>query len=321
METVFFIGDVALDEYYQADHFPVLKEKILVKTLPAQMGGSIANAACVFRSFGSRPYFLTALNSGEITKRLLAGLNEAGIHTEYMVFDDTLPDSKCLIILAEEEHTVFIPTLGLTRFDITDEAFQELCSCGYLYTNFVEIAPICHRGKKAAEVLSELRKKGVRIFCDLDCAEVGDAEEELFPYVHTAFLNEQGERNLAERFGNGWKEKLFEMGLVTLVTTRAEKGCVIWQEGKAPIEVAGCRVQTVDVTGAGDTFGSSFLHAVMHSEDLRLCAEFANYAAARAVTGMGARYGVLSDMEELREFIRSCGGDPAKYEVFMGKGF
>ena len=45
MSRIFFIGDVSLDEYYQAEYFPKIKEKILVKTLPAQMGGSIANAA------------------------------------------------------------------------------------------------------------------------------------------------------------------------------------------------------------------------------------------------------------------------------------
>ena len=41
-KTVFFIGDVAMDEYYSAPYFPKIKEKILVQTLPAQMGGMIA---------------------------------------------------------------------------------------------------------------------------------------------------------------------------------------------------------------------------------------------------------------------------------------
>ncbi|MCI8631544.1 MAG: hypothetical protein HFG67_04620, partial [Firmicutes bacterium] len=81
MKKIFFIGDVALDEYYQADYFPKIKEKIIVHTLPAQMGGSIANAACVFQSMGNAPYFLTALNSGSITQRLLRNLNESGINT------------------------------------------------------------------------------------------------------------------------------------------------------------------------------------------------------------------------------------------------
>ena len=67
-QTVFFIGDVALDEYYEAPYFPKIKEKIIVHTLAPQMGGSIANAACVFSGYDrkERPHFMTALNTGSI---------------------------------------------------------------------------------------------------------------------------------------------------------------------------------------------------------------------------------------------------------------
>ena len=78
----------------------------------------------------------------------------------------------------------------------------------------------------------------------------------------------------------------------------------------------GIPVEVVDVTGAGDTFGSSFLHAVMHSDDMKLCAEFANFAAARAVTGLGARYGAAS-AAELRRFIKMHSGEAERYEVFL----
>ena len=32
-ERVFFVGDVATDEYYQAPYFPSIKEKIIVHAL------------------------------------------------------------------------------------------------------------------------------------------------------------------------------------------------------------------------------------------------------------------------------------------------
>ena len=110
-KTAFFIGDVAMDEYYSAPYFPKIKEKILVQTLPAQMGGMIANAACVYAGYGAPVSFLTALNPGAVSKALCKGLNEAGIDTEFMVWDESLPDAKTIIILAEGEHTVFILSL------------------------------------------------------------------------------------------------------------------------------------------------------------------------------------------------------------------
>ena len=43
--TAFFIGDVALDEYYSAERWPGVADKDFVTELPAECGGSIANAA------------------------------------------------------------------------------------------------------------------------------------------------------------------------------------------------------------------------------------------------------------------------------------
>ncbi len=316
MKKVFFLGDVALDEYYQADYFPKIKEKIIVHTMPAQMGGSMANAACVFRALGNPTYFLTALNSGAITQRLLKGLNDAGINTDYMVFDDSIPDSKCIIILAEEEHTVFIPTLALEKIEIDEKTFHELCSCDYIYSNFCEVGPLRYQDKGAAKLLDTFRKNGVKLWCDLDCAELSEEEERLFSYLDTAFVNEMGERNLSGRFGENWKQVLFEKGVNLIIVTRAEKGCSVYQGGQPEINVPGVKTRVCDVTGAGDTFGSAFLHAYMHSSDLTLCAEFANYTAARAVTGLGARYGAAAPAV-LRDFIEEHGGDPGRYQVFL----
>jgi len=47
-----FIGDVALDEYYKADYWPTIKDKVLVDALTAVPGGMIANAACVAAALG-----------------------------------------------------------------------------------------------------------------------------------------------------------------------------------------------------------------------------------------------------------------------------
>lgn len=57
MKKIFFIGDVALDEYYQADYFPKIKEKIIVHTLPAQMAALLQTRLAVFQSMGNSPVF------------------------------------------------------------------------------------------------------------------------------------------------------------------------------------------------------------------------------------------------------------------------
>lgn len=316
MAEVFFIGDVALDEYYQTDYFPRLKEKVIMHAMPAQMGGSIANAACVFSAAGNHPHFLTALNSSPVSHKLIDGLNAAGIDTTDMVCDDSLPDAKCIIILAENEHTVFISTLGIETIQIDEGTYRRLCEGDYIYSNLCEISPLCYDGKKGAELLNAIRANGTKLWCDLDCANASPKEMELLKCMDAVFLNEAGEEKMEQLLGADWKKQMFDMGLSLLVVTKAECGCEVYRPGEDVLRIGGISVPVSDVTGAGDTFGSSFLHAWLRCGNISLSAEYANYAAARSVTGIGARCGAVPAEEVLR-FIAEHGGDPERFRCIL----
>ena len=104
-------------------------------------------------------------------------------------------------------------------------------------------------------------------------------------------------------------------GAAYLVVTRASQGCQVFH-ANGSVAVPGLDVEAIDVTGAGDTFGASFLHALNRTDDLALAASFANAAAARAVTATGARAGVATDAQVL-EFMRHHGVcTPAHEAVF-----
>lgn len=314
---VFFIGDVALDEYYTADYFPKIKEKVLVHTLPAQMGGMIANACCVFNSYGVRPSFVTALNSGDISKRLCRGLEAQGIDTRYIVTDDSLPDSKTIVILAENEHTVFIPTMGVHRTELTDGALCALCGADFIYSTFCELRPLRHMGMDGFGILRKIVGGGCRIWCDLDVCDIMETDRGFFDYIDTLFVNEVGFRNLEKIAGGDPADWLFGKKVRIFVVTRAQDGCVVYQKGKPPLDIAGLRVPVADVTGAGDTFCSSFMYAYMITEDVALCAEFANIAAARAVTLLGPRAGAAG-AGAVVEFMKSMGIETERFSALIG---
>jgi sugar/nucleoside kinase (ribokinase family) len=309
---VFFIGDVALDEYYETDLFPKIKDKVLVHTLPAQMGGTIANACCVFNSYGVRPHFITALNSGDISGRLCRGLEAQGIDTRYVVTDDSLPDSKTIVILAENEHTVFIPTMGIHQTELSDDAYAALCGSDYIYSAFCELRPLRYRGMDSCTILKNIVAGGGKIWCDLDVCDIFDSDSVFFDYVDTVFVNEVGFRKLERISGGdpaGW---LFAKNAKTFVVTLAENGCKVWQKGEPALEIPGHKVPVADVTGAGDTFCASFMYAYIKTHDTALCAEFANLAAARAVTIMGPRAGAVG-AETVIDFARKMGIKTKKF--------
>lgn len=312
----FFIGDVALDEYYQAPYWPNIKEKVLVKTLEPQMGGSIANAACVYSRFNESVYFLSQLNSGKITQMLCDNLRDNGIDTRYILYDDSLPDSKCMIILAEDEHTLFIPTLGITHIEITPEILEAMCKAKYVYTTIVEIKPLRCGNLNAIDIIKKIRESGTKIVYDLDVALFEEGDEIFLQEMDIAFFNKVGfDAYRNGRSHEGVVSQLLNNGTEMVVITLAEEGCLVYTKEKH-FHVQGISVDIVDVTGAGDTFCSSFIYALNKCHDLRLAANFANAAAARAVTVMGARGGVAA-VQEILDFMKVKDLYTDEFNIFL----
>jgi sugar/nucleoside kinase (ribokinase family) len=288
-----FIGDVSLDEYYKADYWPTIKDKALVDSLPAVPGGMIANAACVSAALGLNVKFVAALNKGAVTRYLLDDLEKSGVDTSLVVFDDRLADSKTMIFLVNNEHTIFIPRLGTITIEITMEQLSILAGADFIYTTPSDIATLRCGDMKNEEIIDHCRNNGAKLVFDIDVDYIKDGNEERFKRLDIVFFNEVGfesYRGLLDY--RSAADRLLSYGLELVVVTLAGKGCVIYSKNRT-IHSPGFEVDVVDVTGAGDTFCSSFLFALSLDKGLEYAAEFANMAASICVGKIGARAGAV----------------------------
>lgn len=294
-KDIYFIGDVAMDEYYSIEEFPNKGSKAIVHSLGNKMGGMIANAACIFNQLSeANTHFFTALNSSEGSKILCRNLESQGIDTSLMVWDDTLPDSKTIIFLSGDDNAVFIPTLDIQKIEISENIYHKLLNSSCIYSTFCEIKSICYNSKNIFTILEETQKNGSLFFCDLDVADINKNELNLLNCVDILFVNETGYNNLQNLISKNIDCEIFNYGIKALVITKGSKGCkVITPEITEDIE--GIKVQVVDVTGAGDTFCSSFMYKYLQNKDVVESAKFANVAGAMAVSQMGARVESISD--------------------------
>ncbi len=296
-----FVGDVALDEYYRAPRWPSIKDKTMVEALPAVPGGMIANAACVSASLGMPTMFCTALNRGAVSRLLLDDLASRGIDTSMTVFDDSLPDSKTMIFLVGDEHTIFIPEMHIERVELSDEQLEILRGARYIYSTPNDLGLISCGGRGPRDILRECRGAGALVVCDYDVDYARNGDDGRFEGVDIGFFNEVGFDSVREgRTYEQQAEKLRSLGMATVVVTLAEKGCVVYSGGKE-YRAEGRRVPVVDVTGAGDTFCASFITALeMYGGDIQRSAEFANAAASICVSSLGARSGAVGKEEVLK---------------------
>ena len=290
-----FIGDVALDEYYEAARWPAIKEKIGVEALKPRFGGMIANAACVYASMGEDARFLAVLNRGAVSRTLLENLEDSGVNTSLVVFDDTLPDSKTIIILAEGEHTVFIPELHVERIPISEAQLEELCGAEYIYSTATEMARLRCGALTSEDIVAKLRGRGVKLVYDMDVGYLAKEEERFYKPLDIVFFNEAGFAHYrGVRSGEEAVRTLLSYGMKAVVLTKAEKGCEVFSPA-GPFSSPALPADVADVTGAGDTFCAGFLFAYKKSGDLRWAARFAATAATICVENIGARAGAVGE--------------------------
>jgi sugar/nucleoside kinase (ribokinase family) len=316
----FFIGDVAMDEYFKVPRWPTIKEKVDVEIVGSFVGGTIANAAAVYAGFGDHTYFVSALNSGTISARLQKSLTEARIDISFVRIDDELPDSRTLVFLVENEHVVFLPAMGNYIPAISAGCFQEMQEAAFIYSSVPAIRQLSleHAATDSLTIMDTLRRSGVKVILDLDVADFDAEDARYYSAASVLLLNEVGVASLSS--GGSEADLMAQLlgGAVEIVVvTRAASGCSVYTQG-AGFSVAGCPVDVADVTGAGDTFGGAFAFGLTRTADLRLAASFANAAAARGVTRIGAQGGI-GDVRTILEFMSSQGMSTTGFAKFLAK--
>jgi len=111
---------------------------------------------------------------------------------------------------------------------------------------------------------------------DIPCSLIGEASPESLRYLwHTAVVDEHQ------------REALNGPSATTLVITRGAQGAVI-VEGGAEFNLPATTAKVVDTTGAGDTFGGTFLARRLLGDTVPDAAKTAADVAARACEGWGA---------------------------------
>lgn len=303
--TTFFIGDVALDEYYTADRWPGRADKGMVAEMPAETGGSIANAAVVHAALGGETQFISLLNDSPLSKRLIADLMANGVGVSHMLTDPAIPESRNLIFLVDGEHIVLTVEMGEQPMWLSPDSLTALRQPGLIYTTLYRVRRLHVRTEsgilKQAELLADLRRHGRRAIFDLD---VGGCTPQDMPYLNGAavvIFNQVGFRTAfghedLSRIGDWMRDHDIDWVVRTLAAEGAEA-----RSGDTILRASGFPVDVIDVTGAGDTFGGVLTWCLEQHQPFADALNFAVAAAARSVTIHGPRGG-KANVDEIRRW-------------------
>ena len=271
-------------------------------------GGSATNSLVAAASYGASCVHTCKVTNDEDGKRYINNLKEAGIsHKGNMAPKNSLPTGKCLILVTQDAKRTMLTSLNISSLiDEEDLDLEEIANSrifyieGYMVTSDENYS--C-----ALKILNHLKNHPqVKIVLSLSDPGIVNGFKERFEEIESfgldyIFCNEDeaiaftGAKEL-----NSALQTLQKKPYISAVTMGCAGSTIVTRDEN--IKVQAVDINPVDTNGAGDMFAGSFLYALLQNKDLKTCAKFANYGAAKIVETFGPRLTKENYQETLKNF-------------------
>lgn len=304
LRTVFTIGEALIDFIPEQTGRP-LKE---VTGFKKAAGGAPANAACAVSLLGGRSAFIGKLGMDAFGDFLLETLGQAGVDTSRVLRTSEANTALAFVSLSADGSRDFSfyrspsADMLLTEEEIDPLWFHEGDVLHFCSVDLIE-APVKYAHSKA---IQSAKVSGAFISFDpnvrLPLWESGElCRQTILEFIPQCHLLKVSSDELA--FITGIEEEqeavksLFVGEVVHVVYTKGAEGAVWYMRGGEHASVEGCKVKTVDTTGAGDAFIGALLMQLAESgcgfreitlEHAKKMLVFANAAAALSTAKLGA---------------------------------
>ena len=283
----------------------------------ANPGGAPCNVLSIVSKLGHETAFIGKVGNDSFGKELKSVLEEVGIDTSYLYMDDEVHTTLALVhTFADGDRDFsFYRNPGADMMLTEEEVPEDLIKNSNVF-HFGTLS-MTHEGVRAAtkKALDIAKKSGCIISFDpnlrpplWDSLEIA-REQVLYGLQFCDILkisdNEiqwlTGEEDYTD--GVNWILERFPIPLI--LVSMGKEGSRAYYKGSM-VEVAPfLQKNTIETTGAGDTFGGCVLHYILEhglenltEENLREMLRFANAAAALITTRKGALR-VMPSVEEI----------------------
>jgi 5-dehydro-2-deoxygluconokinase len=306
-------GRVSVDLYPHQIRVPLAE----VETFGKYLGGTATNVAVQAARLGSRAAVVTKVGDDGFGPFVREALRRFGVDARWVGTD---PDLHTPIVFCEVHPPDDFPLLfyrapkapdmnlwpddfdhdavrNATLFWITGSGLSDEPSRGTLLELLEERAGAGADGRPAMTVLD----LDYRPMFWASAEEAGRWMREALPHVTIAVGNEsEVEVAIGERDARKAAATLLELGLELAVVKRGPEG-VLAATPTAVIAVPPVRLAVVNGLGAGDAFGGTLAHALVHGWELDTALELANAAGALAASRLACAddFGTLEEIESV----------------------
>ena len=281
---------------------------LAVEAMPTKAGGCAANVAIDLVKQGLTVEVAGCLGKDSSSRGVLSSLEEYGIGSRRIVYSETLPTSKTVILLVAGQDRRYIHSFGanagLTIGAIDREWVRHL-QVFYLGGLFampgIQVADLL-------ELLAFCRQHGVISVVDVVIPQNATIAKDLAPLVSLVdyFLPNEDEAYYMTGCTDPQEQlRAFQQwGANTVVITRGKAGAIaargasFWQSGIYAVK------EVVDPSGSGDAFAAGLITGIVKGWEMPDTLRYASALGASAIRALGTTDGVFTSAQA-EEFTRA----------------
>lgn len=283
------IGHTAFDYIIQVKEFPMPNSSTAIKRMKTLYGGAAANVAVVASTLGLKTSLVSAVGNDFVGSEYQSKLINLGINTENMiVIEDEKTPTAFVLTDSNDDQISYFYWGAATEFKNSHIPYES-----------IERADAVHLAtgdpgfnRRSGEYANE---KGKLISFDpgqdLHMYSKNDLES-VIKICDILFGNHHEIKRIQETLKMDIDD-LREFGPDIVVTTHGQDGSSICDDRE--IKIDAIIRDTVDPTGAGDSYRAGFLNAYLKGEDLETCGKFASAVASFVVEAEGCQTNVPNE--------------------------
>lgn len=288
-------GSLNIDIFFRVENIVKPGETISAKSIEKRPGGKGLNQSVALSKSFENVYHAGSVGDDGVF--LIDYLKSENINTKYIKKSDKLTGNAIIQVDDKGENSIVL--YKGANFDNDKKFIDEVLD------NFDkdDILLLQNEISSMKYLIDKAYEKGMKIV--LNPSPITDDVKEFdFNKIDLLLVNEIEAKDIANKDNIDESINYFMATYpnINLIVTLGSKGSIFVNKNEK-IKQEGIKVESVDSTGAGDTFTGFFVSYFYQGKNVRDCLKFASLASALSVTKSGASISIPS-LCDVKEFER-----------------
>jgi len=283
------IGHTAFDYIIQINEFPEPNTSTAINKMRTLFGGAAANVAVVASNLGLKSLLVSAVGDDFLRSEYEDKLKKLNINTENMiVIEDEKTPTAFVLTNSNHDQISYFYWGAASQFKNSKPPIKAIESVKAVHLATGDPGFNIRSGKVAYEL-----GKLISFDPGQDLHMYSKNKLEKVLNICNILFGNHHEIQRIQEVMNMTIDDLINFGPDIVVTTYGENGSSIYTDEE--IKINAIKRDSVDPTGAGDSYRAGFLNAYLKGEDLETCGKFASTVASFIVEAEGCQTNIPTE--------------------------